>query len=74
MRGFGAMISFRIKGEKEEVRKFLKSLNIFTFATSLGGVHSLAILPAFTSHVSLSVEHRAKLGITDNLIRLSVGT
>lgn len=73
MRGFGGMLSFRIKGAKEEVAKFLKSLKVFTFAESLGGVQSLAQVPAFMTHASVPAEQRAKLGITDNLIRLSVG-
>lgn len=73
MRGFGGMISFRIKGGKEQVSKFLKALKIFILAESLGGVESLAQCPAFMTHASVPAETRAILGITDNLIRLSLG-
>lgn len=67
------MVTFRIKGGKEQVSKFLKALNIFTLAESLGGVQSLAQCPAFMTHASVPAEIRATLGITDNLIRLSIG-
>ena len=67
------MISFRIKGGKEQVSKFLKALNKLTLATSLGGTQSLAACPAFMSHASVPAEQRAILGITDNLVRLSIG-
>lgn len=73
MRGFGGIISFRIKGGKEQVSKFLKALNVFTLAESLGGVESLAQCPAFMTHASVPADQRAILGITDNLIRLSIG-
>lgn len=73
MRGFGGMISFRIKGGKEQVSKFLKALKIFILAESLGGVESLAQCPAFMTHASVPAETRAILGITDNLVRLSLG-
>jgi cystathionine gamma-lyase len=73
MRGFGGMITFRIKGGKEQVSKFLKALNIFTLAESLGGVESLAQCPAFMTHASVPAEVKQALGITDNLIRLSIG-
>jgi cystathionine gamma-lyase len=67
------MISFRVKGGKAQVSKFLKALKIFILAESLGGVESLAQCPAFMTHASIPPETRAKLGITDNLIRLSIG-
>lgn len=73
MRGFGGMISFRIKGGKEQVSKFLKAVKVFTLAESLGGVESLVQCPAFMTHASVPEADRAKLGITDNLIRVSVG-
>lgn len=73
MRGFGAMLSFRVKGAKEQASKFLKALKIFTLAESLGGVESLAQCPAFMTHASVAPEIRATLGITENLIRLSIG-
>jgi cystathionine gamma-lyase len=73
MRGFGGIISFRIKGGKAQVSKFLKHLKFFILAESLGGVESLAQCPAFMTHASVPAEKRAILGITDNLIRLSIG-
>ena len=73
MRGYGGMISFRIKGGKEQVAKFLKAVKVFTLAESLGGIESLAQCPFFMTHASVPAEQRAQLGITENLIRLSVG-
>ena len=73
MRGFGGMITFRIKGGKEQASKFLRASHVFTLAESLGGVESLAQVPAFMTHASVPAERRAQLGITDNLIRLSIG-
>ena len=73
MRGYGGIISFRLKGGKEQVSKFLKSLKVFTLAESLGGVESLAQCPAFMTHASVPIEKRIELGITENLVRLSVG-
>lgn len=67
------MLSFRIKGGKEQVSKFLKALRVFTLAESLGGIESLAQCPFFMTHASVPAEQRAQLGITENLIRLSVG-
>lgn len=67
------MITFRIKGGKEQASKFLKASHIFTLAESLGGVESLAQVPAFMTHASVPAEKKAQLGITENLIRLSVG-
>ncbi|TPX32304.1 hypothetical protein SeMB42_g07634 [Synchytrium endobioticum] len=72
--GFGGMISFRIKnGGLDTSNRFLSSLRIFALAESLGGVESLAELPAVMTHASVSTEQRMVLGITDSLIRLSVG-
>ena len=73
MKGFGGMVSFEIKGSIADVNTFLKSLKIFALAESLGGVASLAEHPATMSHASMSEAHREKVGITDRLIRLSVG-
>jgi len=72
-KGFGGMISFRIKGDLETANAFLRSVKFFTLAESLGGVESLCELPATMTHGSVSAEDRAALGITENLIRLSVG-
>ncbi|XP_076278373.1 cystathionine gamma-lyase [Lasioglossum baleicum] len=68
--GHSGMVSFYLKGNS---RKFLQSLKIFTLAESLGGFESLAELPSVMTHASISKEERARLGITDQLIRLSVG-
>jgi len=73
MRGFGAMVTFFIKGGIEESGKFLKSLKLLILAESLGAVESLAECPAVMTHASVPPEERAKLGISDSLIRLSIG-
>ncbi|EIW55889.1 uncharacterized protein TRAVEDRAFT_30565 [Trametes versicolor FP-101664 SS1] len=70
---YGGMISFRIKGGAREAEKFLTATRLFTLAESLGGVESLAELPAQMTHGSIPAEERALLGIGDNLVRLSVG-
>ncbi|XP_034241503.1 cystathionine gamma-lyase [Thrips palmi] len=71
--GVSGMLSFYIKGGLQESRKFLSSLKVFTLAESLGGYESLAELPSVMTHASIPPEQRAELGITDSLIRLSVG-
>lgn len=71
--GFGGMISFRIKGGEAAARKFLKTVQIFTLAESLGGVESLIEHPASMTHLSMEKSVREALGVTDNLIRISVG-
>jgi cystathionine gamma-synthase/cystathionine gamma-lyase len=73
MRGFGAMISFVLKGGVEPSRRFLSALEIFACAESLGGVESLAEHPAIMTHASVPAEQRKALGIDDGLVRLSVG-
>lgn len=73
MDGFGAMITFRIDGGASEVNRFLKALNVFLFAESLGGVESLVCHPATMSHATMTPQERARIGITDGTIRLSVG-
>lgn len=70
MKAFGGMISLRITGD---VAKFLKNLRLFTLAESLGGIESLVEIPAIMTHASIDPAVRQKLGITDNLVRLSVG-
>ncbi len=72
-RGFGAMISFVLKGGLDEARRFLSACQIFTLAESLGGVESLVEHPAIMTHASVPPERRAELGIADGFIRLSVG-
>jgi cystathionine beta-lyase/cystathionine gamma-synthase len=73
MKGPGGMISFEIDGKFEQVRTMLQRLSIFACAESLGGVESLAEHPASMTHASIPVEMRQKIGISDGLIRLSVG-
>lgn len=74
MKDFGGMVSFTFKsGKKEDAVKFLERVRVFTLAESLGGVESLANHPALMTHASIPAEKRAELGITDDLVRLSVG-
>ena len=73
MRGFGGMLSMRTKGGLAETRRFLERCELFTLAESLGGVESLIEHPAIMTHASIPHDVRASLGITDNLVRLSVG-
>ncbi len=73
MTGFGGMISFEIDGGLKEARRFLEGLKIFSLAESLGGVESLIEHPALMTHASIPREEREKVGITDSLIRVSVG-
>ncbi|KAI9027474.1 Cys/Met metabolism PLP-dependent enzyme-domain-containing protein [Phycomyces nitens] len=72
-KGFGGMLSFRTKGTLANVNKMLGHLQYITLAESLGGVESLIEVPAVMTHGSVSPEDRAVLGITDTLVRLSVG-
>ena len=73
MKGFGGVVSFESNGGIEAVNHFLKSIKVFSLAESLGGVASLAEHPATMSHASMPGDYRKKVGITDELIRLSVG-
>ena len=73
MSDFGGMMSFYLKGDVTTTNKFLSKLNYFIVAESLGGVESLIEIPAVMTHASLKPEAREALGITDTLIRLSVG-
>jgi cystathionine beta-lyase/cystathionine gamma-synthase len=73
MSGFGGMVSFEIGGGKTAVDAFLRGIRVFSLAESLGGVDSLAEHPASMSHASMPQEFRLRIGIGDNLIRLSVG-
>ena len=72
-KGFGAMLSFELAGGEAEVRAFLDGLQCFTLAESLGGVESLVAHPASMTHAAMTAEVRAKAGISDGLLRLSVG-
>ena len=74
MRGFGGMISFTVKGAGlEETFKVASAFHVFSLAESLGGVESLINHPATMTHASIPRETREKAGVTDNLLRLSVG-
>ena len=71
--GFGSMISFKIKGDLSAVKSFLSGLSIFSLAESLGGVESLICHPSTMTHAAVSIEEQATAGITQNLLRVSVG-
>lgn len=73
MRGCGAVVSFEVDGTGEDARRVTEALHLFTLAPSLGGVDSLVSIPVLTSHAMISAEHRQKMGVTEQLIRLSVG-
>ncbi|QCA02814.1 cystathionine gamma-synthase [Pantoea vagans] len=72
-RGFGAMLSFEVDGDEALLRRFLKALKLFTLAESLGGVESLISHTATMTHAGMSAEARAAAGISDSLLRVSVG-
>jgi cystathionine gamma-lyase len=71
--GFGAMLTFELKGDFQQTKQFVQSTELFQLAVSLGAVESLIEQPASMSHASYDAADRAKHGITDGLIRLSVG-
>jgi len=73
MKGGGGVLSFEVDGSHEDARRLTESLHLFTLAPSLGGVDSLVSIPVLTSHAMISPEHRRKMGVTEQLIRLSVG-
>src|SRR5712671_6364316 len=73
MAGGGGVLSFEVDGSGEDARHLSESLNLFTLAPSLGGVDSLVSIPVLTSHAMISAEQRQKMGVTEQLIRLSVG-
>ena len=73
MRGFGGIVSIDIKGDISSAKKFLENIEIFTLAESLGGVESLIEHPAIMTHASIDKKIREELGISDTLIRLSIG-
>ncbi|MDZ4662831.1 MAG: cystathionine gamma-synthase [Pseudomonadota bacterium] len=73
MSGFGGMITFYLKGDLATARSFLESVRVFSLAESLGGVESLIEHPAIMTHASVPAENRKALGISDTLVRLSVG-
>ena len=68
------MVSFEVKGAaREQIFNVMNALRMVVPATSLGDVHSIILYPAMASHRDLAPKHRARLGIQDNLLRLSVG-
>jgi cystathionine gamma-synthase len=73
MSGFGGMLSFEVAADFEQTKRFMDSLKKIKLATSLGGVTSLANQPITNTHVGLSPENRAKAGVSESLVRLSVG-
>jgi cystathionine gamma-synthase/methionine-gamma-lyase len=71
---FGGLVAFELKGAgRTEVFRFMEKLKIVVRATSLGDVHSMILYPAMASHRDLSPKHRERLGIRDNLVRVSIG-
>jgi cystathionine gamma-synthase len=71
--GFGAMLSFELHGGLDAVRSFVDGLTVFTLAESLGGVESLVAHPGLMTHAAMTPEARRTAGITDGLLRLSIG-
>jgi cystathionine beta-lyase/cystathionine gamma-synthase len=71
--GFSGMLSFEVKGGLEAAERFMKKTTLPVIAPSLGGIETLLTRPSTTSHSGLSPEERHKLGISDALIRMSVG-
>jgi cystathionine gamma-lyase len=73
MSGFSGMVSFVLRGPESRALEFVRHTKLFSLAESLGGVESLVCHPARMTHASLPKERRERLGITDGLLRLSVG-
>ncbi|MFP3978048.1 trans-sulfuration enzyme family protein [Marinobacter sp. KMM 10035] len=73
MDGFGGVLTIEIKGDREQAVKVADNLQVFLLATSLGGVESLVSQPCATSHHGISQEERERRGITDGMLRMSVG-
>ena len=73
MKGFGGMITVILKGGLESATRFLERTELFSLAESLGGVESLIEHPAIMTHASIPPEVREEIGISDGLVRLSVG-
>lgn len=73
MSGGGGMVSFEVEGTGEDARRASESMRLFTLAPSLGGVESLVSIPVLTSHAMIEPEQREKMGVTEQMIRLSVG-
>jgi len=74
MKGGGGMLSFRLRNaNRNNINNFFSGLKIFSLAESLGSVESLICYPAMMTHGSIPLESRLKIGVTDNLVRLSPG-
>jgi len=73
MSGGGGMVSFEVEGTGEDARRASESMRLFTLAPSLGGVESLVSIPVLTSHAMITAAEREKMGVTEQMIRLSVG-
>lgn len=73
MLGGGGMVTFEVEGTGEDARRVSEAMRVFTLATSLGGVESLVSIPVLTSHAMISADQRAQMGVTEQMIRLSVG-
>ena len=73
MKGGGGVLSFEVEGSGDDAKKVSESMRLFALAPSLGGVESLVSLPVLTSHAMISPEHRKQMGVTEQMIRLSVG-
>ena len=73
MSGGGGIVTFEVKGSGEDARRASESMQLFTLAPSLGGVESLVSIPVLTSHAMIDVAHRLQMGVTEQMIRLSVG-
>lgn len=73
MSGGSGMVTFEVEGTGEDARHVSEAMRLFTLATSLGGVESLVSIPVLTSHAMISAEQRAEMGVTEQMVRLSVG-
>jgi cystathionine gamma-synthase len=73
MRGGGGVLSFEVEGSGGHAKRLSEALRLFTLAPSLGGVESLVSIPVLTSHAMISAEHRQKMGVSEQMVRLSVG-
>ena len=73
MSGGSGMVTFEVDGTGNDARRVSEAMRMFTLATSLGGVESLVSIPVLTSHAMISAEQRAKMGVTEQMVRLSVG-
>ena len=73
MSGGSGMVTFEVEGSGDDARRVSEAMKLFTLATSLGGVESLVSIPVLTSHAMISAEQRAQMGVTEQMVRLSVG-